>query len=96
MLRRPDLVERGRILKATPARDGAPPREFWDPNVIGKNYRIRRIDVPQGGTSHMSPRGHWVRRYYRDQPHGPQRSEHGEVWIEPYWRGGEIPREDKP
>jgi len=63
MLRRPDLVERGSIKKTAPAKNGAPAREFWDPNVIGKNYRIRRICVPQGSTTHMSPRGHWVRGY---------------------------------
>jgi hypothetical protein len=94
MLRRPDLVEQGSIKKTTPARNGAPAREFWQPSIIGKNYRIRRVYVPQGGT-HACPRGHWVRGYYRDQPYGPQRSQHKEVWVEPYWRGGDI-REDKP
>jgi len=94
MLRRPDLVERGSIQKTTPAKNGAPAREFWQPGIIGRNYRIRRVYVPQGG-SHISPRGHWVRGYYRDQPHGPQRSQHKEAWVEPYWRGGDI-REDKP
>jgi hypothetical protein len=36
-----------------------------------------------------SPRGHWVRGFWRDQACGPEYSQHKDIWIEPFWRGGE-------
>jgi hypothetical protein len=87
MLRRPELVERSSFIKRIHTNHGSLPKEFWSPNVIGRHYRIRRIYIPQGGT-HASPRGHWVRGFYRNQACGHLRSEHREVWVEPFWRGG--------
>lgn len=89
MLSRPDLLTRGELRKRVQKHHEQVAREFWTPNIIGKNYKLRRESIPQGGT-HASPRGHWVRGFYRQQPVGPRlEHQHKEIWIEPFWRGGE-------
>jgi hypothetical protein len=87
MLARPDLVSMGSLAKQVHNKRHSV-RAFWSPNVIGTDYRLRRRPQPLGG-SHASPRGHWVRGFWRDQACGPNHSEHKEIWIEPFWRGGE-------
>jgi hypothetical protein len=88
IVRRPDLVTGGELQKRV-QRKSDRPREFWSPRIIGEHYKLRREYVPQGGT-HASPRGHWVRGFYREQPYGPRvEGLRKEVWIEPFWRGGE-------
>src|SRR5262249_37412201 len=42
-------------------------REFWTPNFIGLNYRVRR--EPCGGT-HAGPRFHWRKGHWTHQPIG--------------------------
>jgi hypothetical protein len=87
MLARPNLVSIGSLVKQV--RDKRKSiKTFWSPNMIGKDYRLRRDSEPLGGT-HASPRGHWVRGFWRDQACGPNYSQHKEIWIEPFWRGGE-------
>jgi hypothetical protein len=86
MTARPDLITTGALRKKVQKKN-EPPKEFWSPNIIGEHFKLRREHVPQGGT-HASPRGHWVRGFYRDQSHGPQHSLRKEIWIEPFWRGG--------
>lgn len=91
MMVRPHFVERGVLQKRLAPHDGAsPPCEFWSPNMLGRTYCIKKIDgaLPQG--HHASPRGHWVRGFFRDQACGPHHQDHHEMWIEPFWRGGEI------
>lgn len=82
---RPELVERGQRLKQL---SKGSPRELWSPYVVGKNYKIRYVhsDGSLGG-HHASPRMHWVRGFYKQQPFGPQHSYRKEMWIEPYVRG---------
>ena len=64
--------------------------EYWQPHIIGKHYKLRyEHRTGQGGT-HASPRGHWVSGFWREQPHGPQRSLRKTLWIEPFWRGGKT------
>lgn len=87
MLARPELVKTGELQKRVIKR-GETPREYWSPSRIGEHYKLRRISEPQGGT-HASPRGHWVRGFYREQPYGEKHSLRREMWIEPYWRGGD-------
>jgi hypothetical protein len=87
MLARPDLIENGWLRKRVQKRQ-EPPREFWSPSIIGKNYIFRQPSIPQGGT-HASPRGHWVRGFLRNQAYGAKRAEHKQIWIEPFWRGGD-------
>lgn len=84
MLAKPELITAGEMKKRVPGKRGV--NEFWKPYVLGLNYRIRR--EWQGGT-HASPRMHWVRGFYRDQPHGTGRTERKRIWVEPYLRGAE-------
>jgi hypothetical protein len=87
MLARPELISMGSLVKQVHNKRHSI-KAFWTPNTIGKDYRVRRESQPLGGT-HASPRGHWVRGYWRDQVYGPNNSQHKEIWIEPFWRGGE-------
>jgi hypothetical protein len=86
MLAKPSLVSMGSLVKKVHKKRSS--KTFWTPNIIGKDYRLRRESQPLGGT-HVSPRGHWVRGFWRDQACGPNFSQHKETWIEPFWRGGE-------
>jgi hypothetical protein len=86
MTDRPDLITRGALQKRVAARKDKPGREFWSPNILGEHYRIRRDTTPQGGV-HASPRFHWVRGYYREQPYGEESMLRKRVWIEPFTRG---------
>jgi hypothetical protein len=89
LLAKPEFVTRGglkkRVLTKAP---GLPPKEFWEPNVLGLHYKIRRLYVPQGGT-HQSPRLHWVRGAYKEQAYGEKRSLRKTIWVEPYLRGAD-------
>lgn len=90
---RPDLIERGKLLRKVEKKDSV--KEFWSPNVIGPRYSFKR-EVPKvskfgefirpsqvlGGT-HASPREHWRRGHWRNQPYGPKLKEHRTIWIEP-------------
>jgi hypothetical protein len=87
MLSRPNLVSVGSLVKQVHDKRHSV-KAFWTPNTIGKDYRLRRESQPLGGT-HSSPRGHWVRGFWRDQACGPNYSQHKETWIEPFWRGGD-------
>jgi hypothetical protein len=87
MIARPELVSMGSLIKQVHNKRQSV-KAFWSPNTIGADYRLRREQRPLGGT-HASPRGHWVRGFWRDQACGPNYSEHKEIWIEPFWRGGE-------
>lgn len=95
---RPQLVEHGKLLKRV-GKTVEQAREFWSPNVIGAKYKFRR-EVPhivrgkfehstrEGGT-HASPRLHWRRGHYRNQPVGPGRKERKTIWLEPCLIGAE-------
>jgi hypothetical protein len=87
MLARPDVVSMGSLVKQLHQKK-KPIKTFWTPNMIGKDYRLRRESLPLGGT-HASPRGHCVRGFLRDQAYGPNYGQRKEIWIEPFWRGGE-------
>lgn len=94
---RPLLVEHGKLLKHVGKGEKA--REFWSPNVIGARYKFKR-EVPrvvdgqfvhaqrEHGT-HASPRMHWRRGHYRNQPVGHGRKERKTIWIEPCLIGAE-------
>jgi hypothetical protein len=88
MLSRPDLITEPKLLNRIPARKGEAPREFWSPHILGKTYAAKR-EAPVVG-SHNSPRLHWVRGFYRNQPIGPRTAtekQHRLTWIEPFLRG---------
>lgn len=87
MLAKPELVSMGSLIKQVRSKQHSI-KTFWSPNKIGTDYRLRRVAQSTGGT-HSPPRGHWVRGFWRDQACGPNYSERKEIWIEPFWRGGE-------
>lgn len=89
MLRKPELVTDGKLINKIKGNLGQAPKEFWSPSVIGQHYQIRRVPGPGLGGTHASPRGHWVRGFWRDQHYGAAKAMTKEVWIEPYWRGGD-------
>ena len=88
MLRKPELVSEGKLINKVRAREGQAPKEFWKPSIIGEHYRLRRVPQQLGGT-HASPRGHWVRGFWKDVHYGKANAYIKDMWIEPYWRGGE-------
>jgi hypothetical protein len=82
ILSKPDLIVRGALERRVMRAYGA--QEFWTPTTIGQRYRIK---CPPGDGTHASPRLHWVRGFWREQPYGPQSSLRRDQWIEPYIRG---------
>jgi hypothetical protein len=54
--------------------------EFWTPNMLGKDYVLRRPSAPGNGPS---PRMHWRRGHVRQQPYGEGHSLRRPLWIEP-------------
>ena len=87
MADRPDLIGPAALVKKV-QKKGEHPKEFWTPQVLGAEYKIRRDTTPAVGT-HNSPRFHWVRGFYRDQVHGEGRALRKRVWVEPFKRGGD-------
>jgi hypothetical protein len=85
MVDRPDLISPGQLRKRVQRRGGTS-QEWWSPRILGENYRVRRPHVDHGGT-HISPRFHWVRGFWRNQAYGPELSLRKRQWIEPFTRG---------
>jgi hypothetical protein len=81
---RPELVapagSRERVM------DRGQVRYEWTPNWVGRGYRIQRAD---GGGTHNSPRLHWRRGHFRQQPCGPGGKERKTIWLEPTLVGGD-------
>jgi hypothetical protein len=84
---RPELVSLGQLEKKVQPKKDRPAREFWTPNIIGANYRLQRHE-PAGGT-HASPRIHWRRGHFRQQPYGTGRTLRKTIWMEPMLVGAE-------
>lgn len=86
---KPELVEPAQLLKRV-KKGQAEFIEYWRPHIIGRSYKLRYESHGTGHGTHASPRGHWVSGFWREQPYGPQRSQRKTLWIEPYWRGGDV------
>jgi hypothetical protein len=84
---RPALIDREYLTNVVPAKKDKPRKEFWSPNVIGRNYRLPRQE-PVG--THSSPRLHWRRGHFRQQPYGLGRKERKQIWLEPTLVGAET------
>ena len=78
MLARPELIQAG----AFTGKRSKAGTEFWTPNIIGGKYRAQGAEVRGTGTA-SSPRLHWRRGHWRDQPFGQGRLLHKNLWIEP-------------
>jgi hypothetical protein len=86
---KPELVEPAQLLKRVRKGPGQP-IEYWKPHIIGRTYRLRYKRHEATGT-HASPRGHWVSGFWREQPYGPRAEQRRKtLWIEPFWRGGQL------
>lgn len=59
---------------------------LWSPLWIGKDYRISR-EAPGVGT-HATPRLHWRKGHWRNQPYGERSLLRRLRWIEPTLAGG--------
>jgi hypothetical protein len=88
MTARPDLVTKPSLSHRIPAKKGNLPKEFWNPAIIGENYTARREVRPSQGGTHASPRFHWVKGAWKEQPYGPNHELRRTQWIAPYARGG--------
>lgn len=84
---RPNLITREKFTHAVKDKRGVR-REWWSPNIIGEHYRSPK-QSPGTGT-HASPRLHWRRGHFRNQPFGPGRSERKQIWLEPVMVGVET------
>jgi len=85
MQAKPDFISMGSMIKEVRSKN-MPIKSYWSPNLIGSDYKIKR-ESQQSGGSHASPRGHWVRGYWRSQAYGESYSQRKDIWIEPFLRG---------
>jgi hypothetical protein len=81
MTARPELIGGARHINTVPAKKDRPAREYWSPNIIGQNYQTKRGEATAG--THASPRWHWRRGHYRNQPYGHEMKLRRVIWIEP-------------
>jgi hypothetical protein len=88
MCARPEVIapETPQTKQPRGANGSGSPR-FWQPRVIGADYRLRQEPKEDQGGSHASSRAHWVRGYWREQPWGEGRRLRKTLWIEPFIRG---------
>lgn len=77
----PQAVEESQRQTVKKASDTKP--ELWSPRWIGKHYARKQIigGLPAG--THASPRMHWRRGHWRNQPVGEGRKDRRRMWIEP-------------
>ena len=56
---------------------------LWSPNIIGRNYRIKREAGYEPAGTHASPVMHWRKGHFRRQHHGHNNELIKTIWIEP-------------
>lgn len=77
---RPELVEESKLERKEIVKKGVVVRDaLWSPNFLGHYYKAAR----ELSGSHGSPRMHWRRGHYRNQPFGKNLAESKLIWIEP-------------
>lgn len=88
MLARPTLLKPGTLKKRVPRKDNSV-TEFWHPNFVGSEFRIRKEKLPSTDdvTVRGTNRAHWVCGHIKKQPYGPNFSLRKTIWIEPYLTG---------
>jgi hypothetical protein len=80
---RPEQVsygERRKIVRHTVGKNETVTKEFWTPNIIGRDYRSPAACPAESG---RTVRLHWRRGHFTRQFHGPMRSLRKTIWIEP-------------
>jgi hypothetical protein len=89
----PKLIEGGQLLKTLKAKQrNTKPKQLWSPNFIGRLYQARTISSSNNieldqDPQRAKPRAHWVRGHIRNQPYGPEHSQHKIIWIQPFRKG---------
>ena len=86
MQARPELISKSQFTGKRNKRN----REIWTPNIIGKDYQIKRSGPAAEGSGGWNVRMHWRRGHLRIQPHGPNNSLRKTIWIEPMLIGAEV------
>lgn len=64
-------------------------REIWTANIIGRDFKLKKESSKGNLMGHASPRVHWRRGHYRNQPYGTLRANIKRIWLEPVLVGGE-------
>lgn len=77
---RPELLTPARELRKANPSPRKPTTALWSPNIIGGNFQVAAETANRPG---RTPRLHWRRGHYRNQPHGPGFTQRKIVWIEP-------------
>lgn len=62
-------------------------KSIWTPNLVGADYRIRRISENKSAPSGITQESHWRAGHWRLQHFGKNFSQEKEIWIEPYQTG---------
>jgi hypothetical protein len=83
---RPQLISKGQYT-GKKLKSG---RQIWTPNIIGKDYVVKRSGPTPEGSGGWNVRMHWRRGHLRIQPHGPNNSLRKTIWIEPMLIGAET------
>ena len=78
---RPDLLTKEKLNSVVRDKKKGTVKEFWSPNVIGKDYRLPEKSPVH--STHASPRMHWRRGHFREQKYGVKLSQTRSIWIEP-------------
>lgn len=89
MQARPELLSKGQFTGKR-LKNG---REIWTPNIIGKDYVIKRSGPTPEGSGGWNVRMHWRRGHLRQQPYGPEHNLRKTIWVEPMLIGGEPEKE---
>lgn len=84
---RPELLTSARELRKSDPSAKKPKSALWSPNIIGERFQAVSDDSVRSG---RSPRWHWRRGHYRNQPHGPGLSQRKILWIEPMLVAAEL------
>ena len=84
----PNFITIGTQSRKTKIKHGRVRDEIWNPNLIGWDYKAKRVPTEGGAEgTHASPRLHWRRGHMRNQPYGPKpwtdTSSKRLTWIEP-------------
>lgn len=84
----PNFITVGTQSRKKKVKHGRVRDEIWHPNLIGWEYKAKRVPTEGGeGGTHASPRMHWRRGHMRNQPYGPkpwtETTSKRLMWIEP-------------
>lgn len=84
---RPNIIKTGPLARPERFKKGVRRDALWHPNLVGWDYRAVRQDSGAPTGTHASPRMHWRKGHWRNQPYGPkpwsETTAKKLLWIEP-------------